>query len=599
MKLSALYTNQPRLFEPINFVPGLNVVLADIRLPENKQKDTHNLGKTILGRLIDFCLLLRRDPQFFLFKHEELFKDFVFFLEIELLDNTFVTIKRSVEQPTKISLNKYIYGNQDFTSLSESNWDHIDMPFEKAKDLLDGLLDLSSLKPWPYRRGLGYLLRSQDDYKDVFTLKKSSFAHIDWKPYLSHILGFNDKDIKEHYDKEGELSRKREQERVIINRIGKSIENRSKIQGMLSIKKEEAEKMQVLLDAFDLRDQDKEKTSQLVDEINNSIASLNSERYYLMQNMKKISASIKDNQILFNPEEAKQLFEEVGVYFQGQIKRDFEQLIEFNNAITQERKGYLIKESNEIKKRLKDINETLNDLGKQRSDILSFLNESDAFIKYKQFSNDLIILRADIASLEHQHRELVKLQELHKEMNILESEIRQLQARIDEDIDKQGSDDGSLFRSICRFFNEIVEEVFARKALLTVSTNKEGHIEFNVDILGKHDNTTSASEGHSYKKLLCIAFDMAIVYAHASDRFPRFVFHDGVFESLDNRKKENLLGIIRRYSDAYGIQHIITLNDSDIPPQISPDEPMFDDSEIILRLHDKDDNGRLFKMPAW
>lgn len=52
MKLSRLYSNTPNLFGPIDFKAGLNVVLAEIRLPENKDKDTHNLGKTTLGRMM-------------------------------------------------------------------------------------------------------------------------------------------------------------------------------------------------------------------------------------------------------------------------------------------------------------------------------------------------------------------------------------------------------------------------------------------------------------------------------------------------------------------------------------------------------------------
>jgi len=86
MKLSKLYSNKPNIFEPINFITGLNVVMAEIRLLENKNKDTHNLGKTTLGRLLDFCLLSGRDKEFFLFKHFDIFKEFIFFLEIELLD---------------------------------------------------------------------------------------------------------------------------------------------------------------------------------------------------------------------------------------------------------------------------------------------------------------------------------------------------------------------------------------------------------------------------------------------------------------------------------------------------------------------------------
>jgi uncharacterized protein YydD (DUF2326 family) len=79
MKLSRLYSNKPELFEPVDFAPGLNVVMAEIRLPENRDKDTHNLGKTTLGRLLDFGFLAGRDPKFFLFKHLDLVQGLRFF----------------------------------------------------------------------------------------------------------------------------------------------------------------------------------------------------------------------------------------------------------------------------------------------------------------------------------------------------------------------------------------------------------------------------------------------------------------------------------------------------------------------------------------
>ena len=90
---------------------------------------------------------------------------------------------------------------------------------------------------------------------------------------------------------------------------------------------------------------------------------------------------------------------------------------------------------------------------------------------------------------------------------------------------------------------------------------------------------------------------MAILRSRLDDKFPRFVYHDGVFESLDDRKKENLLTVIRRYT-TIGIQSIITLIDSDLPVRASG-ESVFDPSEVVLVLHDEDESGRLFKMKAW
>ena len=598
MKLSRLYSNKPERFEPVDFVLGLNVVMAEIRLPQNRDKDTHNLGKTTLGRLLDFSFLAKRDSKFFLFKHIDLFKDFVFYLEVELVDGSYLTVRRGVEEATKVSYKKHQASHQDFSSLPTSGWDHLDMPFDRAKELLDGLLDWRMLKPWSYRNGLGYLLRSQDDFRDVFHLRKFASTHADWKPFLAHILGFDARLLASHYEKEEELAKKQSTAQTIKNELGGSIEDISKIEGILLLKQKEAEKKQKLLDAFDFRAQDKDQTKQLVDDIDERIAALNSERYSLNQNRKKILASLEEDQILFNPDEAQRLFEEAGVLFQGQIKKDFQQLIAFNRAITDERRVYLQEDRAEIESELKRVNAELNTLGKRRSDILSFLSGTDVFSKYKQVSDEMVTLRADITSLEQQRGFLHRLQELRTDIRGLVEERGNLQTQIEANVEKQNSDKTSLFSAIRLFFSEIVEDVVDRKALLSVSPNKDGHLEFRAEILDESGNATSADMGHTYRKLLCIAFDMAVLRAHLDDHFPRFVYHDGVFESLDDRKKENLLTVIRRYSEL-GIQAIITLIDSDLPARTEGENSVFDESEIVLRLHDESDQGRLFKMKTW
>ena len=598
MKLSRLYSSKPDLFEPVEFVQGLNVVMAEIRLPENRNRDTHNLGKTTLGRLLDFAFLAKRDPKFFLFKHVELFKDFIFFLEIELEDASFVTIRRGVEEATKISFKRHEAGHQDLSGLPLAEWDHQEMPFDRARDLLDGLLDWRALKPWAFRKGLGYLLRSQDDFRDVFHLRKFAAAHSDWKPFLAHVLGFDAQLVAQHYQKEEQLAEKQSTAQTIKNELGGSIEDISKIEGILLLKQKEAEKKQKLLDAFDFRAQDKDSTKQLVDDIDERIASLNAERYSLNQNKKKIITSLEEDQILFNPDEAQRLFEEAGVLFKGQIKKDFQQLIAFNRAITEERRGYLQEERAEVEAELKRINAELNILGKKRSEMLSFLSGTDIFGKYKQVSDEMVTLRADITSLERQRGFLHRLQELRTEIRALTEERGHLQTQIEADVEKQNSDQNSLFSAIRVFFSEIVEEVIDRKALLSVSPNQVGHLEFRAEILDGSGNATSADLGHTYRKLLCIAFDLAILRAHLDDKFPRFVYHDGVFESLDDRKKENLLTVIRRYAEL-GLQPIITLIDSDLPVRAVDEVPVFSTDEVVITLHDEGEQGRLFKMKAW
>jgi len=309
-------------------------------------------------------------------------------------------------------------------------------------------------------------------------------------------------------------------------------------------------------------------------------------------------ASLEDDQILFDPNEAQELFQEAGVLFKDQIKKDFQQLISFNKAITDERRVYLQEERAEIEGELKRVNAELNTLGKRRSDMLAFLSATDIFSKYKQVSDEMVGLRADITSLERQRGQLTRLQELRTEIRTITEELGQIQIQIEADVEEQNSDKKSLFSTIRIYFSELIEAVIDRKALLSVSPNKEGHLEFKADILDESGNATSADMGHSYRKLLCIAFDMALLRAHLNQKFPRFVYHDGVFESLDDRKKDNLLAAIREY-DELGIQSIITLIDSDLPKPSKDGQAVFTSDEIILTLHDQNADGRLFRMKSW
>ena len=598
MKLSRLYSNKANYFPPIDFRPGINVVLAKITLPQNKQKDTHNLGKTTLGKILNFALLSKKDQSLFLFKNFDKFEDFVFFLEIELDNGRYVTIRRSVKEASKIAFKYHKIGRQDFSNLELQDWDQPNIPFLQANKLLDGLLDWRVLNPWSFRKLLGYLLRTQDDYRNVFQLHKFISKHSDWKPFLAHLLGFNARLINEFYNKEKELVEKKNLSSILENELGNSIDKLTKIENDLQIKEKEYEKNQKLLDNFDFRFQDREKTKKLVNRINTQIALFNERRYKLCLSKEIIQNSLKDEKTLFNIEETEQLFKEAGILFKEHLKKDFEQLVTFNKTITEERRCYLQQDLLDINSELEEIDKKLLYLGKKRSKTLSFLSEKDIFCKYKRISNELVILKTEINSLSEKYDRLRRLSEIRGEIQTLLKQKANLQELIEADVKKQSSDEQSQFSHIRIFFDDIIKKVINRRAILSVSVNREGHLDFDAEILDESGKTTSASLGHTYQKLLCIAFDLAVLRAHLDENFPRFVFHDGIFESLDDRKKNNLITVIRNYADL-GIQPIVTLIDSDLPQQSKGESPVFLPEDVIKFLHDDGAEGRLFNMPAW
>ncbi len=573
-------------------------MLAEIRLPENHDRDTHNLGKTTVGTLIDFCLLSGRDNGMFLYKHSQRFGSFIFYLEVSLNDGSFVTIKRGAENATKISFKRHFTGAQDYSDLPPELWDHIDVAFDKAREILDGLLNLTGFSPWGYRKGLGYFLRSQDDYADVFQLNRFAAAHADWKPFIVQMLGFDGQMVDTFYREEAKVDALVAQQQVINRELGGSAEDLSKVEGMLLLKEKQAVERQGLLNSFDFRKHDRDATKKLVDEVDEQIASLNGERYSLTHNRKRVLASLEEGRMIFDPDDAATLFADAGVLFAGQLKRDYEQLIAFNKAITDERRQYLLEEKEAIDLRLREISSELNKLGKQRSASLSYLTDSDVVDKYKHASQELIQIQADIVGLQRQKEHLRSLHRLRDEIREVSETVDRLKVALEREFErKNDAHSQGVYTDMRVEFDAIVKMVLDQNAILTVQLNLAHHPVFDAQILDSSGRETSAQRGHTYQKLLCIAFDLALLRTHVGTGFPSFAYHDGVFESLDKRKKTNLIGVLRE-NVAAGLQQIITLIDTDLPPSVDG-EPVFDDDEIVLRLHDEGEDGRLFRMASW
>ena len=593
MILTKLYSNMDNKFEPILFNRGLNIVIGEIRLLENIEKDTHNLGKSTLGSLLDYCLLKGKSQNFFLFKHLDIFKEFVFFLEIEYADGKYLTIKRSVENNTKISFIKHLNKLSDFRNLSDDEWSHCALPFDKAKLELDGILNLEVVKPWDYRKPVSYALRTQDDYNDVFQLKKF-VKHIEWKPYLSKLLGLDATLVQSQYEFKNRIEEvKKEKNRLKIDLNGFT-DSLDKLEGLILIKNEDSEKIRKQLDDFDFEMEESNVNQSLVEDIDIQLSELNKDKYYISSAIEKLEASLNKEKIVFSTKEAKAIFQEAGLLFEGQVQKSYDELIKFNKDITKERQSYLKEELRELKIQLDETKANLKSLNLKRSQALYFLKDSGAIDKYKILSSKLVKLDAEILTLKNQEEKLVEYQKVKEEEESLQGKIDANKISIANNVN-DSKDKESIYSQIKLNFNSIIKTVLDKEALISISQNKEGNLDFKEEILDTKGNETSESDGHTYKKLLCMAFDLAVNKVYMEKNYTHFIYHDGFLEKLDNRKKEKFIKLVRDMSKD-NFQYIGTLIDSELP---NSDKSIFGDNEIILTLHDDGDNGLLFKLPSW
>lgn len=598
MKLSRLYSNQSKVFLPIRFNDGLSAVLAEIRVPENRELDTHNLGKTTVGELLDYCLLKGRDRQFFLVKHEERFANFAFYLELQLGDRAFVTIRRRVVPGSRIDFKRSDESLHNATTLSDDEWDHHDVPLDRARMLLDGMLRFEALKPWRFRKLVGYLIRSQQDYLDVFQLGKFSGKHQDWKPFVAHVLGMKAQPVINLYAKREELERTKDHLSSLLQEWGTDEADPSLLDGLISVKRRDVEGKQATLDAFNFGNEDRRTTAEVVERVEGRIVSLNEEKYRLSQLVKRIDQSLDERKIIFDPTAAERLFHEAGVLFNGQLRKDFNQLIEFNRAITEERREALELQRADAATRIDGIDEELVGLNDERALSLEYLRESDALAKYKEVSRGLSVLRAELATLEAKREAAARLIDLRQQQRTLAEEYGHLQTTVENELEEISGDEESRFGHIRRYFTDIVFDVLGEHAVLAISLNRQGGLDFRAEFIGDSGTATSGDRGTSYKKLLCIAFDLAVLRAYSDVPFPRFVFHDGALEQLEPRKREKLIGVFRAYANL-GLQPVISLLDSDLPAPLGRSDASLAPDDVVLTLHDEGDEGRLFRMPTW
>lgn len=598
MKLSRLYSNQPDLFLPVEFNAGVSAVFAEIRLPENRERDTHNLGKSIFGQLIDFCLLMGKDPTFFLYRHEERFADFAFLLEIELGQDEFLTVRRPVVPGSEIDFLESDHSVPDANELEDDAWDHLAVKFERAKTLLDGILGFSSVQPWGIRQLVGYLIRSQDDYRDVFQLNKFSGKHKEWKPFVAHLLGLPADPVVALYAKRDEEEEVARRLRALLQEWGDEDTDPSVLDALISAKRREVRTKKNAMSGFNFAEEDRETITRLVDDIEVRIVALNEESYRLTQQIARIDESLEEHKIAFAPKAASKLFEEAGVAFEGQIRKDFDQLVAFNRAITKERREALVGQRSEARARLDEIRVELTGLNEERRRSLEFLRQSDDLAKYKELGEELSTVQSELAVLEAKRTAASKFVELRREQRSLAEEVGALQTEVEDAIDAASGDAASRFESIRSYFAEIVDEVVGESAILGISMNSKGGIDFRAEFVNPSGTATSEDRGTSYRKLLCIAFDLALIRAYLNEKFPKFVYLDGALEALDPRKQEKLIEVFREYASV-GLQPILSLLDSDLPARLGDRAETLAQDDIVLALHDEGDKGRLFRMRSW
>ena len=585
MKLSKLYCNDSR-FHSIEFNPGMNVVLGKVTRRYDRERDSHNLGKSTLVDLLDFMLLKDIDAKHIFRRFRDLFASHVFYLEIIIPEGRFLTIRRSVAEPSKVSFKVTETSTQcgDLTT-----WDEDSSSFKKAVEYLNNAMGFDILKNYSYRKTVTFFLRGQKDYNSVFQLGKyMNGKHRDWKPFVFELLGYDPTCLTKKYDLDDSLLETETTIKKISTEMAICADDYDRVKSAIEIKQVELDEMKQRIDSFNFYAEERQLNRGLVEDIERQIAELNTQEYALTYDLEKMHGSI-ENIPMFDVEQLKEIYEEVKVFFPDNMTKGYEDLVEFNRKVTEERNRYLREQIDTTEKELKLVRENLKRQNERRNDALMALQDKDTFHKFKEYQKRMAVLEGEISKLNLQLENIDTVSKLNESADSMKQQLTVVSKDIANQV-KYNSNQDTV--KIKKYFNEIFRSIFGVSALLYVNTNKQSNVEFMTEVAPDDEaQATAEGMGNTYKKMLCVAFDLAVLATYSDREFFRFVYHDGVLEGLDNRKKELFLQIAREYCNRYGIQYIFSTIEDDIPLGLLDS---FSVTEKCLELNDRDDSGKLF-----
>ncbi|TBX45712.1 DUF2326 domain-containing protein [Bacillus thuringiensis] len=594
MKISKIYSSD-RKFRELDFNDKLNIIMGKVINKENLESDSHNLGKSTLISLIDFMFLKELKKGNFLKDHLDKFKNYTFFMELKKSEDNYITIKRSIKSNTKISFKFHSKGKQDFRY--ETNWDYKDLPLttedksRNPKELLNRYWEFSEILPYNYRQYLNYFLRTQYDYDEVFKLTKFRGKDSTWKPAIADLFGLNGSLLKEKYLLESNITSEQKALADLENKLNLNLNELDQIQSLLDINNIKKEQLETKIDNFDFYLKERDLNRELIEEIETKIAYLNSKEYKISYEIEKTVESI-ENSVPFDIDKVYDLFKEIEILFPNDLKKDYDALIKFNNDITEERNQFLQQNLIELKEKLIRVNEELINENERRNEILSVLKEKDSFAKFKKYQMKLVELENDISNLLSKIDNYDVLIEIDKAIKKKSSKLKGLVEKIENDL----KNSNELFKAIKKDFSQLVLDILGETAILFYEINGANNVDFKVNIVGMDEaQLTSKSDGYSYRKMLCVCFDLAVLMNYPTNKFYQFVYHDGSMESMSDTKKIKYINKVRDLCSTKNIQYIFTALEDDIPRDSNGQLFNINDDEIIITLDDREnDEGRLF-----
>lgn len=553
-------------FKGLSFGPGLNILLAD-RTPQSHDRQTRNgAGKTSLVELVHFLLGLGRDPKS-MFSNDKL-REHTFAMEIDVADVRTV-VERCGSKPNDV----WLTAEGRRRRISNDEWER-----QAGQAFFD--LDENDEKPRPTTRQLlTYFARRQalQGFSDPFHQSKYQSVGemqmcVSWLLGLDWSISADLERVREHQRASDVLKRA-----LMAEGVRDVVGEAAKLRTTVTLVEERVRRLRASVSSFrvaeNYRDLETEATTLAKERESLSNANVIDGRA-----IQELDASLSSEKAPQAPE-LERLFNEASVVLPGSVRKRFDEVQLFHEAVVRNRRSFLESERRALISRVEQRRKRLDQVDIRLAEIMTILKSTGALEQLLELQRELSREEAKTGGMRER---LHMAQRLESSREELKSRMLELEHKLRRDLAEREA----LIRRAILAFGDASAAIYERPGELTIDVGAKG-LRFDVAIHGER------SAGIQNMQIFC--FDLVITRLSSErHRGPGFLLHDShLFDPVDERQVSNALWLGARDAERYGFQYIVTLNSDRLPPSFHEG---FEPKEHVLEtvLSDATEAGGLF-----
>ncbi len=546
--------SETKAFDEIRFKDGLNIIIGEYETEKGRRGELNGIGKTLIVNLIDLMFLSSASRNLFQQKKFTFLRNHTATLELEIKGESFF-IKKEFNKLSKVKL------GMNFSKL-------IEYSIKEAKTILFdnifGHLDYEGDIYSKYFRDL-IIFFIKDDSKISSITNPVNFIHTSKKKgdYLNInliLMNLPNYNFSNAVKINETISVFEDQKTNLIESMEQNGNNYNEIKSEKILLEERIKQYEEQIDFFRINKLYEDLEEEILN-LSNDVSSLLKKKHEIEIRLKNLKKSFELKLPEFDKDQVIRIYNEVNKKITPIIKDKLQQVLEFREKLSLNRKNFLNSEIDNLNKQRKEIQEKLIDLDSRRSKLYQKLDEKDALDSIKNIYEKLIKEKEKYEEINTYFKKIDSVELKITEEKVNKSKSEKILKKEISDLKQEREKISSTFLNIVKKtinLQEKITEAFLNIEFFEATRSNEIPLKIEVQV------PREDSLGKTRYKLFVYDFTIFIRNIIENRYVPKFIIHDGIFTEMDTLTKVNVLNYIFQESKVRNFQYITTLKSNDL-----------------------------------